>query len=221
MLHIVFIPSAAIPAKAGTSLLPFAASVAFPLKRGCPQGGGLGVFTSANEAPSASSRVSSPSRPDNYLSLRRADDGSVNSAVVCSLRYSPSSGRPAAPATPSPKGYTKNKACCAVVGRAVSHPQNAYSAHLRGQYQQPHPVRKPPRSLSLRSLSLSKRRRAERPPGRKHESTIVRITKRVILIFTRIYTEAKLSGIQPPPVFTRIYLPTFNSQLPTTLNSQL
>ena len=28
------------------------------------------------------------------------------------------------------------------VGRAVSHPQNAYSAHLRGQYQQPHPVRK-------------------------------------------------------------------------------
>ena len=86
--------------------------------------------------------MSSPSRPDNYLSLRRADDGSVNSAVVCSLRYSPSSGRPTAPATPSPKGYTKNKACCAVVGRAVSHPQNAYSAHLRGQYQQPHPVRK-------------------------------------------------------------------------------
>ncbi len=202
-------------------LLPFAASVAFPLKRGCPQGGGLGVFTSANEASSASSRVSSPSRPDNYLSLRRADDGSVNSAVVCSLRYSPSSGRPAAPATPSPKGYTKNKACCTVVGRAVSHPQNAYSAHLRGQYQQPHPVRKPPRSLSLRSLSLSKRRSVERPPSRKHESTIVRITKRVILIFTRIYTEAKLSGIQPPPVFTRIYLSTFNSKLPTTLNSKL
>ena len=100
----------------------------------------MGVFTSANEAPSASSRVSSPSRPDNYLSLRRADDGSVNSAVVCSLRYSPSSGRPAAPASPSPQGYTKRKACCAVVGRAVSHPQNAYCAHLRGQYQQPHPV---------------------------------------------------------------------------------
>ncbi len=120
-------------------------------------GRSMGVFTSANEAPSASSRVSSSSRPDNYLSLRRADDGSVNSAVVCSLRYSPSSGRPAAPATPSPKGYTKNKACCAVVGRAVSHPQNAYCAHLRGQYQQPHPVRKPPRSLSL-----SKGRKATR-----------------------------------------------------------
>ena len=59
------------------------------------------------------------------------------------LRSSPSSGRPAAPATPSPKGYTKIKACCAVVGRAVSHPQNAYCAHLRGQYQQPHPVGKP------------------------------------------------------------------------------
>ncbi|MCR5658698.1 MAG: hypothetical protein K6G25_05180 [Bacteroidales bacterium] len=58
------------------------------------------------------------------------------------LRSSPSSGRPAAPATPSPKGYTKIKACCAVVGRAVSHPQNAYCAHLRGQYQQPHPVGK-------------------------------------------------------------------------------
>ena len=80
------------------------------------------------------------SRPDNYLPLRRADDGSVNSAVVCSLRYSPSSGRPAAPASPSPKGYSKRKACCAVVGRAVSHAQNACSAHLRGQYQQPHPV---------------------------------------------------------------------------------
>ena len=65
-LHIVFIPSAA-----QGLLLPFAASVAFPLQRGCPQGGGLGVFTSANEAPSASSRVSSPSRPDNYLSLHR------------------------------------------------------------------------------------------------------------------------------------------------------
>ena len=74
----------------------------------------MGVFTSAIEAPSASSGVSSPSRPDNYLSLRRADDGSVNSAVVCSLRYSPSSGRPAAPATPSPEGLTKRKACCAV-----------------------------------------------------------------------------------------------------------
>ena len=86
--------------------------------------------------------MSSPSRPDNYLSLRRADDGSVNSAVVCSLRYSSSSGRPAAPASPSLEGYTKRKACCAVVGRAVSHPQNAYSAHLRGQYQQPHPVGK-------------------------------------------------------------------------------
>ena len=104
-------------------------------------GRSMGVFTSANEAPSASSRVSSPSRPDNYLPLRRADDGSVNSAVVCSLRYSPSSGRPAAPASPSPEGITKRKACCAVVGRAVSRPQNAYSAHLRGQYQQPHPVR--------------------------------------------------------------------------------
>ena len=92
----------------------------------------------------ATQAVSNPSRPDNYLSLRRADDGSVNSAVVCSLRYSPSSGRPAAPATPSPKGYTKNKACCTVVGRAVSHPQNAYCAHLRGQYQQPHPVKKAP-----------------------------------------------------------------------------
>ena len=33
------------------------------------------------------------SRPDNYLPLRRADNSSVNSAVVCSLRYSPSSGR--------------------------------------------------------------------------------------------------------------------------------
>ena len=32
-------------------------------------------------------------RPDNYLPLRRADNSSVNSAVVCSLRYSPSSGR--------------------------------------------------------------------------------------------------------------------------------
>ena len=104
-------------------------------------GRSMGVFTSANEAPSASSRVSSPSRPDNYLSLRRADDGSVNSAVVCSLRFNPSSGRPAAPASPSPEGITKRKACCAVVGRAVSRPQNAYSAHLRGQYQQPHPVR--------------------------------------------------------------------------------
>ena len=58
------------------------------------------------------------------------------------LRSSPSSGRPAAPATPSPEGNTKIKVCCAVVGRAVSHPQNAYCAHLRGQYQQPHPVRK-------------------------------------------------------------------------------
>ena len=66
VLHIVFIPSAA-----QGLLLPFAASVAFPLKRGCPQGGGLGVFTSANDAPSASLRVSSPSRPDNYLSLHR------------------------------------------------------------------------------------------------------------------------------------------------------
>ena len=73
-------------------------------------GRSMGVFTSANEAPSASSRVSSPSRPDNYLPLRRADDGSVNSAVVCSLRYSPSSGRPAAPATPSPEGLTLKEA---------------------------------------------------------------------------------------------------------------
>ena len=32
-------------------------------------------------------------RPDNHLPLRRADNSSVNSAVVCSLRYSPSSGR--------------------------------------------------------------------------------------------------------------------------------
>ena len=103
-------------------------------------GRSMGVFTSANEAPSASSRMSRPSRPDNYLSLRRADDGSVNSAVVCSLRYSLSSGRPAALATPSQESLSKGKACCAVVGRAVSHPQNAYSAHLRGQYQQPHPV---------------------------------------------------------------------------------
>ncbi|MBO7618311.1 MAG: hypothetical protein J6T22_14065 [Bacteroidales bacterium] len=54
--------------------------------------------------------MSSPSRPDNYLSLRRADDGSVNSAVVCSLRYSPSSGRPTAPATPSLEGLTLKEA---------------------------------------------------------------------------------------------------------------
>ena len=46
-----------------------------------------------------------PSRPDNYLPLRRADNSSVNSAVVCSLRYSPSSGRPTAPATPSLEGF--------------------------------------------------------------------------------------------------------------------
>lgn len=126
VLHIVFIPSVA-QAKAAA------------IRR---FGRSMGVFTSANEAPSASSGVSSPSRPDNYLSLRRADDGSVNSAVVCSLRYSPSSGRPTAPASPSLEGYTKRKACCAVVGRAVSHAQNAYCAHLRGQYQQPHPVGK-------------------------------------------------------------------------------
>ncbi|MBR5082399.1 MAG: hypothetical protein IKX35_08180 [Bacteroidales bacterium] len=34
-------------------------------------GRSMGVFTSANDAPSASLRVSSPSRPDNYLSLHR------------------------------------------------------------------------------------------------------------------------------------------------------
>ncbi|MBR3493247.1 MAG: hypothetical protein IKH44_13230 [Bacteroidales bacterium] len=50
------------------------------------------------------------SRPDNSLPLRRADDGSVNFAVVCSLRYSPSSGRPAAPATPSLEGLTLKEA---------------------------------------------------------------------------------------------------------------
>ena len=72
-------------------------------------GRSMGVFSSTNEASSASSEVSHASRPDNYLSLRRADDGSVNSAVVCSLRFNPSSGRPAAPATPSPKGYTKRR----------------------------------------------------------------------------------------------------------------
>ncbi len=53
-LHIVFIPPAAIPAKTGTSLLPFAVSVA-----------PWAFFTSASEAPTTSSRVSHPSRPDN------------------------------------------------------------------------------------------------------------------------------------------------------------
>ncbi|MBR4147495.1 MAG: hypothetical protein IKU00_06355 [Bacteroidales bacterium] len=54
-LHIVFVPSAA-QAKAAA------------IRR---FGRSMGVFTSANDAPSASLRVSSPSRPDNYLSLHR------------------------------------------------------------------------------------------------------------------------------------------------------
>ena len=55
VLHIVFIPSAA-QAKAA-AIRHFGRS--------------MGVFTSANDAPSASSRVSRPSRPDNYLPLHR------------------------------------------------------------------------------------------------------------------------------------------------------
>ena len=121
-LHIVFIPSAA-----QGLLLPFAASVATrafsPTQtmlpqhhRGCPTLRGL-----------TTTFRSTVCRHRDCADTRH--------------RFSSSSGRPAAPASPSPEGYTKRRAHCAVVGRAVSHTQNAYCAHLRGQYQQPHPVR--------------------------------------------------------------------------------
>ena len=112
----------------------------FPLQRGCPQGGGLGVFTSAFDAPLASSRVSNPSRPDNYLSIRRADDGSV--PPPSSARYASVRRQVAQPHQPHRrrKATQRNKLVVPSVGRAVSHAQNACFAHLRGQYQQPHPV---------------------------------------------------------------------------------
>ena len=61
VLHIVFIPSAA-QAKAAA------------IRR---FGRYTGVFTHPNDDPSVSSSASNPSRPDNYLPLRRADDASV------------------------------------------------------------------------------------------------------------------------------------------------
>ena len=66
-LHIVFIPSAA-----QGLLLPFAATVAHGR---CQR----------KRTPSDIARVP---RPDDYLSLRRADDDSASSAVVSSLRFS-------------------------------------------------------------------------------------------------------------------------------------
>ena len=99
----------------------------------------MGVFTNPNDAPSASSRVTNPSRPDNYLSLHRVSAPRLrrHTTPLQSVVRSPHRTSLTIAERPHEK-----KACCVVVGRAVSHPQNAYSAHLRGQYQQPHPVRK-------------------------------------------------------------------------------